>query len=76
MSESYKHILVFRSNIQTERDKCRVGIALDNHPLIEKWGVDLDDDERILRVVSYKLSQQHIMDIVSRCGYTCEELKD
>jgi len=76
MNEHYKHILIFKSNILTVGDVYRVSTALDMHPLIEKWCVDLDDEERILRVVSQQLNHRHIIDLVSRCGYNCEELKD
>ncbi len=76
MEQQFDNILIFRSDIQTEADTHRIGMMLDNHPWIERWCVDLDDDERILRVVSAKLKHTNIVDIVAGCGYSCEELKD
>lgn len=76
MTEDLDHILIFKSNIQTEADKCQVSTVLDIHPHIATWSVDMHDDDRILRVVSAKLDKKNITDLVALCGYQCEELPD
>lgn len=71
-----ENIHIFRSNIQTPADVAEVGIVLDIHPQIDSWTLDLHDDERILRVVSEKLTDRKITELVALCGYQCEELND
>ena len=50
--------------------------TLDMHPHVEHWSVDIDDDDKILRIVSRKLDHRKIIELVGLCGYTCEELRD
>ena len=76
MPVNFDHILIFRSNVHTEADSHRIGNALDMHPLVDGWSIDLEDEEKILRIVSPKLNAKHITVIVKKCGYSCEELTD
>lgn len=76
MTNNLEHIHIFKSNIKTDADKHYVKSILDQHPLIEDWSVDLDDEDRVLRVISNKLTRVKIMELISICGYTCEELKN
>ncbi|MDR3713191.1 MAG: hypothetical protein P4L51_10280 [Puia sp.] len=75
MSTETNHILIFRTNILTPADKLAVQHALDGHPQIEKWTVDLDDIDRVLRIVSRTLCCEEIVRLVSGHGYQCTELE-
>ena len=76
MKHNTNKILLFKTNIHTAADMNILQPAFDGHPHIEKWTLDLDDDERILRVISAQLDHGNIIDMVRLNGYHCEELKD
>jgi len=71
-----KNILIFKTNINTLDDINTLKPVLDLHPQIERWSIDLEDDDRVLRVISKNMSYNHITDMIKMNGYQCEELKD
>ena len=75
MNTDATHILIFKTNIQTPADKLAVKPVLDDHRQIEKWTIDLDDIDRVLRIVSHTLCCQDIIQLVTRQGYHCTELE-
>ena len=74
--ENIEKILLFKTNINTAADVHTLQTVLDTHPHIEKWSVDLDDQDKILRITSGKLCHNNIIDMIGLNGYRCEELKD
>jgi hypothetical protein len=75
MTENLTNILVFKTNIDTEADKMRVSEFLINQTLVEDWNVDIEDIDRVLRIVSYELSPENIIELISGLGYQCVELE-
>ena len=75
MTENLTNILVFKTNINTDADKKRISEFLVNQELIEDWNVDLDDIDRVLRIVSYELSPDDIIVLMTSLGYQCMELE-
>jgi hypothetical protein len=69
-------VLVFRTNIRYKKDIKTLAAVLDDHPFISKWNVDLDDDEKILRIVSLENCANEYILLVKNAGYSCEELND
>ena len=43
-------ILIFRTSISTRSDLKRLRELLSRYPQVEKWNVDLEDWEKILRI--------------------------
>lgn len=43
-------ILIFRTSISTRNDLKRLRELLSRYPQVEKWNVDLEDWEKILRI--------------------------
>lgn len=43
-------ILIFRTSISTRTDLKRLRELLSRYPQVEKWNVDLEDWEKILRI--------------------------
>ncbi len=76
MQNNTPQILIFRSNIHTEADRHSIKQALDFHPHIDDWTVDIDDKDKVLRVISARLGHKEIVDFVQLHGYSCEELTD
>lgn len=74
MTGNLTHILVFSTNINTEADKLCVLELLSAQSAIEDWSVDMDDIDRVLRVVSHELSPDDVIRLLNRIGYQCREL--
>jgi hypothetical protein len=69
-------ILVFKTNIQSEKDIEKVSPLLTRETGIRRWNVDLDDIDRILRIESDAPDAPYIIELLVQAGYTCEELTD
>ena len=67
-------ILVFKTNLKDLNRIRDVESSLDIHPYIQRWNVDLNDQDNILRIVSKNIEAKEIEDIVLRAGYWIEEL--
>jgi len=48
--EKENKILIFRTSITQRRDIKRIGELLAEFPQIDKWNVDFEDWEKILRI--------------------------
>ena len=72
--ENFNHILLFRTDIKSEEDKQALQPLLDKDKNIEQWNVDLDDEDFVLRIVSYTLKHDQVIEMVRNCGYHCCEL--
>jgi tmRNA-binding protein len=71
---SFDHIHLFKTNICTEKDKRRIRLLLDNREEVEEWNIDLEDEDCVLRIVSYTLKKKAIITWVTDRGYLCNEL--
>lgn len=72
--ENLDHILVFRTDIDSEDCKKKLEAILNQQAGILKWNVALDDSDRILRIVSYVLKPQEIVKLITENGHYCHEL--
>ncbi|RAJ35380.1 hypothetical protein [Pedobacter cryoconitis] len=72
--ENFNHILLFRTDIKSEEDKQALQPLLDKNKNIEQWNVDLDDEDYVLRIVSYTLKHDQVIEMVQDRGYNCCEL--
>lgn len=68
-------ISVFRTSIE-ERDILNLSPELNKLNGISDWNTDLEDCDRILRVVSQDDMALEIISILSKQGFLCEELED
>ncbi len=71
---SSANILLFKTNIFLETDKQSVYDILTNHEGILKWSIDMEDPDKILRIITHNLTINNIVDMLADCGYQCEEL--
>jgi len=74
MTENLTHILIFKTNIDTEADKLRIQALAADLPMVEDLSIDIDDIDRVLRVVSHELKAQQIINLINKAGYQCQEL--
>ena len=72
--ENLDHILLFKTNISHESEKKLLEIILDNNPSIQNWSIDMDDIDCVLRIESFTLSHNEIIDLINQHGYKCREL--
>lgn len=71
---NFDHILLFKTSIATDEDKETIASLLNNREGIEGWTVDLEDEDRVLRVVSHSVRYQTIIELIQHNGYNCCEL--
>lgn len=69
-------ILVFKTNLASEQDVNAIAPLLDQDNGIEKWNVDRDDIDHILRIESREHQPSRIIELVRSAGFYCEELPD
>lgn len=74
MTADLTHILIFKTNINTEADKLRIQELVTGLPLVEDLSIDIDDIDRVLRVVSHEMKAQQIINLINNAGYKCQEL--
>ena len=72
--EPTTNIHVFKTNIQNEIDKILISELLDSHHLIERWNLDLEDIDCVLRVVSGSIQPNEIIQMITNNGFQCQEL--
>lgn len=74
MFDNLDNILIFKTNISSEMDKVLVRDLLDANELILEWNVDVEDIDKVLRVVSGGIEKKQIIDIINEKGFVCSEL--
>ena len=75
MTVDISNILIFKTNIQTEFDKLRIKNVLDASLKVLKWNIDMDDVDRVLRIVSDSLTPDQIISVMDYVGFECAELE-
>ena len=75
MTIDLSNIFIFKTNIQTEFDKMRIKNVLDASQKVLKWNIDMDDADRVLRVVSDSLRPEQIISVLEYVGFECSELE-
>ena len=69
-------ILVFATNVANLKAVSKVKPLLTAMPAIEDWNFDLDDCDRILRIVSNDLCPRQVESTLQTAGFDCHELVD
>lgn len=75
MENQIENILVFATNIQTENDKQKISTILDNHLEINQWNIDQEDIDCVLRIVSNTLTDEQIINIITKQEFSCTTLE-
>jgi hypothetical protein len=75
MTIDLSNIFIFKTNIQTEFDKLRIKNVLDASQKVLKWNIDMDDADRVLRIVSDSLRPEQIISLLDYVGFECTELE-
>lgn len=75
MTIDLSNIFIFKTNIQTEFDRLRIKNVLDASQKVLKWNIDMDDADRVLRIVSDSLRPEQIISVLDYVGFECTELE-
>jgi len=77
MNQANPGILVFRTNLSAPEKIAVIRPLLDEHPDIQKWNVDRQDVDCVLRVVPHRqLPAKEVELLLKEKGFLCEELPD
>jgi hypothetical protein len=68
--------LIFKTNIETDKDFLRIKSILSEKKKIEECTIDLDDTDRVMRILSDSLTITEVENELSALGYYCKELED
>ncbi len=69
-------VLVFKTNVPDANEVTKVQPLLNSISTISQWNFDLDDEDRILRVVATGLPPRFVELALNGAGYQCTELED
>ena len=67
------YILLFKTNIETVHIG-KVEKTLNGLVGISRWSIDIEDSDRVLRVVTTYLKSNQITKIIQNLGLQCEEM--
>jgi hypothetical protein len=69
-------VSVFKTNIQYKKQVKQIAPVLNAANIINRWNIDLNDNDKILRIESDKELLKEIETLVQDAGYHCEALTD
>jgi hypothetical protein len=67
-------VLVFKTNINSLEKLKKVDSTLSGRTEIEKWNVDLDDCDKVLRIETKILKTNNVLEMMRSQEIYCEEL--
>ena len=70
------YILIFKTNIKFKKDLKKIEALLNGNPSITCWNIDMNDIDKVLRVVTTDINPTELINMVKKEGYVCEELPD
>ena len=75
MNSMNSKVWVFKTSISSKDITCIKGLMNDLMTIDDKWNVDLEDRDNILRVES-SIQPIEIIRNLQQAGFACEELED
>jgi hypothetical protein len=70
------NVLVFKTSVETTEHIQYLSPTLNSVAGQGAWNFDLSDCDRILRIVSDKLTADETSQLLQRLGFACSELED
>jgi len=67
-------IFVFKTNITSKKKVSKAGSLLISVPSIKQWNFDLDDCDRVLRIVATRLKPGLVESLLQSAGFNCHVL--
>jgi len=69
-------ILILRTNINSRDDFHSVKNSLNLSHKINDCTIDLEDVDRVVRVIGENIEKDYVVKEISRLGFNCEELQE
>lgn len=69
------NVLIFSTDVAVPEHITQIRPLLSAVPSIRDWNFDLEDCDKILRVVSNDLSPRYIETLLNNAGFNCTELE-
>ena len=76
METNFDNLFIFKTNLQTKKDKQVIGKVLNTNNEIERWNIDLEDIDSVLRIESQTLTAKQIIKIINDQDFKCAELSE
>ena len=76
METNFDNLFIFGTNLQTEKDKQVISKILNTNNQIERWNIDLEDIDSVLRIESQTLTAEQIIKIITEEDFKCSELSE
>jgi hypothetical protein len=70
------NVLVFKKNLSSPPLIEWMAPLFNSHPFISEWSVDTEDLDNVLRIVSNKLLEKDVIQLMQCKGFKCEALPD
>ena len=67
-------VLVFKTSISSDHQIAQLQEAIDQELAVSEWNFDLEDCDRIFRVLSKEPIVMAVIDFFKKHGHECEEL--
>ena len=67
-------ILVFKTDVTSKKKVSKVSALLTSFPTIQQWNFDLDDCDKVLRIVATDLKPGLVESVLHTAGFNCCEL--
>jgi len=67
-------VLVFKTNVTSKKKVSKVSALLTSFPAIVQWNFDLDDCDKVLRVVAKGINPGSVESLLHNAGFNCQEL--
>jgi len=72
-----KKVLVFKTSVENYQDLMSIEPLMNSlMSETERWSMDLEDCEHILRVEAVSIEAGFIIESLTRVGFSCAELED
>jgi len=68
--------LIFKTNIESKEDFDKIKNALSNKKQFAECTIDLDDVDKVLRILSDKLTVPDVEEEVVEMGFYCKEMEE
>ena len=66
---------IFKTNIGTYHERNLIIRAIRNNFDVSSCNVDIEDCDKVLRIVDMKVDEHHIISFVKQQGFQCEVLE-
>jgi hypothetical protein len=69
-------LLILKTNIRSKKKLQNLVPAFNGHGSIQRWSVDLEDKDKVLRIVGDEaINEREIIELVKNQGFYAEDLE-